>query len=61
MYSIYRKVKRQERARSQGSSKSKKVAIQAALYVGGLYLTWVFTTVSLFGFIVMCGLCMICV
>ena len=46
MYSIYRMVKRQERARSQGSSKSKKVAIQAALYVGGLYLTWIFTTVS---------------
>ena len=39
-------MKRQERARSQGSSKSKKVAIQAALYVGGLYLTWIFTTVS---------------
>ena len=52
MCSIYRMVKQQERAQSQEmnvrarSLKSKKVAIQAALYVGGLYLTWIFTTVS---------------
>ena len=55
MYSIYRKVKISERIQSEEEmdmevarrgEKSKKVAIQAALFVGGLYLTWIFTTVS---------------
>lgn len=53
MYSIYRKVKISERIQSEEMDadvvrrgrKSKKVAIQAALFVGALYLTWIFTTV----------------
>lgn len=53
MYSIYRKVRQQERAQSRDSDddvarrgrKSKKVAIQAGLFVGALYITWIFTTV----------------
>eukprot|EP00584_Thalassiosira_punctigera_P007922 CAMPEP_0172535842 /NCGR_PEP_ID=MMETSP1067-20121228/7677_1 /TAXON_ID=265564 ORGANISM="Thalassiosira punctigera, Strain Tpunct2005C2" /NCGR_SAMPLE_ID=MMETSP1067 /ASSEMBLY_ACC=CAM_ASM_000444 /LENGTH=453 /DNA_ID=CAMNT_0013320799 /DNA_START=364 /DNA_END=1725 /DNA_ORIENTATION=+ len=54
MYSIYRKVRQQERIQSQERDddaasrgrKSKKVAIQAALFVGALYLTWIFTTIT---------------
>eukprot|EP00571_Detonula_confervacea_P012427 CAMPEP_0172304196 /NCGR_PEP_ID=MMETSP1058-20130122/5628_1 /TAXON_ID=83371 /ORGANISM="Detonula confervacea, Strain CCMP 353" /LENGTH=431 /DNA_ID=CAMNT_0013015321 /DNA_START=305 /DNA_END=1600 /DNA_ORIENTATION=+ len=54
MYSIYRMVKRQELIQSQEmnaevvyrGTKSKKVAIQAALFVGALYLTWIFTTIT---------------
>ncbi|KAL7532153.1 hypothetical protein ACHAXR_004470 [Thalassiosira sp. AJA248-18] len=54
MYSIYVKVKVQERLQSQETNddavrrgrKSKKVAIQAALFVGALYLTWFFTTIT---------------
>lgn len=53
MLSIYFKVRDYERELAQESndeaayrgSKSKKVAIQAALFVGALYLTWAFTTV----------------
>lgn len=53
MYTIYKKVRLQERIQSQEmnddsarrGNKSKKVAIQAALFVGALYLTWIFTTV----------------
>ncbi|KAL7517032.1 hypothetical protein ACHAWX_001992 [Stephanocyclus meneghinianus] len=55
MYSIYRYVKVQERnqyveatdedGRQRGTN-AKKVAIQAALFVGALYLTWFFTTVA---------------
>lgn len=54
MYSIYRKVRIQERIQSEEmddenarrGQKSKKVAIQAALFVGALYLTWIFTTIT---------------
>jgi len=55
MYSIYRNVRTQERIQSEEmdsdeivhrSTKSKKVAIQAALFVGALYLTWIFTTIT---------------
>lgn len=54
MYSIYVKVKEQERIDSRGrpdaevvgrGRKSRLVAIQALLFVGALYLTWIFTTV----------------
>lgn len=54
MYSIYRKVRHQEALQSQEmdnevarrGEKSKKVAIQAALFVGALYLTWIFATIT---------------
>eukprot|EP00580_Thalassiosira_gravida_P020530 CAMPEP_0201679794 /NCGR_PEP_ID=MMETSP0494-20130426/49319_1 /ASSEMBLY_ACC=CAM_ASM_000839 /TAXON_ID=420259 /ORGANISM="Thalassiosira gravida, Strain GMp14c1" /LENGTH=447 /DNA_ID=CAMNT_0048163387 /DNA_START=131 /DNA_END=1474 /DNA_ORIENTATION=+ len=54
MYSIYRKVRDEERIQSQEmdedavrrGGKSKKVAIQAGLFVGALYLTWIFTTIT---------------
>jgi hypothetical protein len=54
MYSIYLKVKEQERIQSREmmdaevarrGRKSRQVAIQALLFVGALYLTWIFTTV----------------
>lgn len=54
MYSIYSFVKAYERTeyaesneegRTRGT-KAKKVAIQAGLFVGALYLTWFFTTVG---------------
>jgi hypothetical protein len=53
MYSIYTFVKAFERAEEideEGmyrGTKAKKVAIQSGLFVGALYLTWFFTTVSL--------------
>lgn len=55
MYAIYRFVKVQERIQYADSlneegrhrgTKAKRVAIQAGLFVGALYLTWFFTTVS---------------
>ena len=62
MYSIYKKVKAQEATiissnrmsytsetdaeNARRGTKSKKVAVQAALFVGALYITWLFTTVS---------------
>lgn len=54
MYSIYRKVREQEGIVAQQAdaettrrgTKAKKVAVQAALFVGALYMTWFFTTVS---------------
>ena len=55
MYSIYLKVIREERIQSDDDTdaevasrgrKSRQVAIQALLFVGALYLTWIFTTVS---------------
>mmetsp|Transcript_13580 Transcript_13580/g.30931 ORF Transcript_13580/g.30931 Transcript_13580/m.30931 type:complete len:328 (+) Transcript_13580:70-1053(+) len=55
MYSIYRRVHLQERRQSQyqldndvvrRGEKSKKVAIQAGLFVGALYITWIFTTIT---------------
>ena len=51
MGSIWWKVRVQESREmneeaARRGSKSKKVAIQAALFVGALYLTWLFTTVS---------------
>ncbi|KAL7519445.1 hypothetical protein ACHAWF_000241, partial [Thalassiosira exigua] len=52
MLPIYIQVRAQEREAEAESgaprrgSKSKKVAIQAGLFVGALYLTWVFTTIT---------------
>jgi len=54
MYSIYRKVREQEGFVAQQfdaettrrGTKAKKVAVQAALFVGALYMTWFFTTVT---------------
>jgi len=54
MYSIYWQVRIQERVQAQQwndetarrGRKSKKVAIQAGLFVGALYLTWIFTTIT---------------
>ena len=51
MYTIYKFVKDYERIEyeeggRQRGTKAKKVAIQAGLFVGALYLTWFFTTVS---------------
>lgn len=54
MYSIYTFVRAFERAEADDEegiyrgTKAKKVAIQAGLFVGALYLTWFFTTVSFF-------------
>lgn len=50
MYSIYRVVRAYEISEGESGrgTKAKKVAIQAALFVGALYLTWFFTTVSSF-------------
>jgi hypothetical protein len=57
MYSLYLKVKEQERIQSRETMvaevagrgrKSRQVAIQAFLFVGALYLTWIFTTVRRF-------------
>ena len=51
MYSIYNFVRAYERAEADDEdgmyrgTKAKKVAIQAGLFVGALYLTWFFTTV----------------
>ena len=63
MYSIYLEVRKLEKedSRERGNpdarrrgEKSKKIMIQSALFVGSLYLTWLFTTVSsiLFGWCV---------
>ncbi|KAL3815478.1 hypothetical protein ACHAXA_000715 [Cyclostephanos tholiformis] len=54
MYSIYRKVREEERMQSRDDDgaedsrgrKSRQVAKQALLFVGALYLTWIFTTIS---------------
>lgn len=46
MYSIYAFVRAYERTEENDrGTKAKKVAIQAGLFVGALYLTWFFTTV----------------
>jgi hypothetical protein len=53
MYSIYAFVRAYERAEENDEegryrgTKAKKVAIQAGLFVGAVYLTWFFTTVRL--------------
>jgi len=53
MYLIYLKVKTFDRSEAQENNeevarmeRSRKVAIQSALFVGALYLTWSFTTVA---------------
>mmetsp|Transcript_29059 Transcript_29059/g.57993 ORF Transcript_29059/g.57993 Transcript_29059/m.57993 type:complete len:436 (+) Transcript_29059:79-1386(+) len=60
MYAIYRKVKTEEANINsrrlpydqdaddivRRNKKARKVAIQAALFIGALYLTWVFTTIT---------------
>ena len=54
MYLIYLTVKKFEKREAEENNeevarmeRSRKVAIQSALFVGALYLTWSFTTVSL--------------
>eukprot|EP00986_Skeletonema_menzelii_P020634 scaffold31865_cov166-Skeletonema_menzelii.AAC.2 len=66
MYLIYLKVKSFDRREAQENNdevarmeRSRKVAIQSALFVGALYLTWSFTTVTriyqgFFNFLVYC-------
>eukprot|EP00984_Skeletonema_dohrnii_P022716 scaffold11812_cov137-Skeletonema_dohrnii-CCMP3373.AAC.4 len=60
MYLIYLKVKSFDRREAEENNeevarmeRSKKVAIQSALFVGALYLTWSFTT-GFFNFLVYC-------